>query len=311
MVNDRPRVSIIVISYNTREMTLECVRSVRAQTTISNEIIVLDNLSTDGSPQAIKAEFTDIKLLNEQTNHGFAKGNNIAAQHARAEYLLLLNPDTVVLDGAVDKLVAFADRTPSARIWGGRTVFADGTLNPTSCWRKMGLWTIICRSTGLTGLFPKSEWLNPEAYGGWDRATERQVDIVTGCFFLIRREDWEALGGFDETFFMYGEEADLCLRAASELGARPRVTPQATIIHYGGASEKVRSDRVVSVLRAKGELLKRHTPAWQRPLAKPLFAMFPFSRKLAAQIGLIGKRGEGASVWHDVWVRRAEWLNGF
>ena len=311
-MTDNPlKVSIIVISYNTRELSLECLRSVVAQTTPLYEVIVVDNQSTDGSPDAIAAEFPDITILAETENHGFAKGNNIAAEHATGEYLLLLNPDTVVLDRAIDNLVAFAERTPKARIWGGRTLFGDGSLNTTSCWRKLSLWSIFCRATGLTGMFSGSELFNPEAYGGWDRNSERQVDIVTGCFFLIKRADWETLGGFDLTFFMYGEEADMCLRAAKELNAAPRVSPEATIVHYGGASESVRADRVVKILRAKGELIKRHLPSWQRPIAVALFSLFPFSRQLAAQIGLQGRRGESAKVWREVWQRRSEWRDGF
>ena len=306
-----PKVSIIIVSYNTKEMTLACLRSVKAETRIPYEVIVVDNVSTDGSAEEIAKEFPDITLLAETVNHGFAKGNNIAAEHARGEYFLLLNPDTLVLDGAVDKLIAFAESRPQAKIWGGRTLFGDRTLNPSSCWRKMTLWNVFCRTAGLTGIFPNSGVFNSEAYGGWARDSERPVDIVTGCFFLIKREDWKALGGFDLTFFMYGEEADLCHRAAKLLGAVPRITPDAQIIHYGGASEKVRADRMVRVLRAKGELLKRYFPAWQRPLARALFVLYPFSRQLAYRLGLGKSGGESADVWKEVWSRREEWKSGF
>ena len=292
-------------------MTLACLRSVAAETRTSHEVIVLDNKSQDGSAEAIAAEFPGSLLMAEQYNHGFAKGNNIAAQRARGEYILLLNPDTLVLNGAIDWLVAFAERVPQAKIWGGRTLFDDLGLNTSSCWRRMSLWNIFCRSAGLTGVFSRSALFNSEAYGGWDRSTERQVDIVSGCFFLIKRADWEALDGFDPVFAMYGEEADLCLRAGRELSARPHVTPEATIIHYGGASERVRVDRVIRVLRAKAELLRRYIPGWQRPLAQGLFLLFPLSRRIAAGAGLRKGGGESAEVWGEVWKRRAEWGNGF
>ena len=322
-----PAVSIVVVSYNTRAMTLECLRSIRAETRTPHEVIVIDNASADGSAEAVAAEFPHVVLMAERDNHGFARANNLAAARARGEHLLLLNPDTVVLDHAVDRLVDFARETPEARIWGGRTVFADGRLNATSCWRRMSMWNIACRGLGLTRLAPGSGLLNSEGYGGWDRSTRRQVDIVTGCFLMIRRADWEALGGFDEAFVMYGEEADLCLRAAAELGARPMVTPEATIVHHGGASDRVAADRVVATLRAKAELLERHLPAWQRPLARPLFRLWPLSRGLmlgaagrlrgarAGQGGghrhAAGSAGEGAGVWREVWARRAEWRGGF
>ncbi len=311
---DEPVLSIIVVSYNTREMTLACLESVYAQTTADFELIVIDNNSEDGSAEAIRAEFPDVLLVAETENHGFAPANNIAAKRARGTYILLLNPDTLVLDGALDKLLAFARKRPDARIWGGRTFFGDMTLNPASCWRQMSLWNLFCRTTGLTGMFPRSDIFNAEAYGAWDRATERQVDIVVGCLFLMRRTDWQALGGFDSTFVMYGEEADLCLRATAMLSATPYVTPEATIVHYGGASERVRADKMVRLMRAKAELIRRHIPAWQRPLAMAVFRAWPLSRSLA--FGALGRLGlskgrDSAATWQAVWSRRVEWKNGF
>lgn len=306
-----PILSVLIISYNTREMTLACLRSIAAQTSDPHEIIVLDNASSDGSAEAIEQEFTGITLLKEIHNHGFARANNIGAKHATGEFLLLLNPDTVVLDGALDRLIAFARRVPKARIWGGRTVFADGRQNPASCWRKMDLWNLFCRASGLTGIFHKSPLFNSEAYGGWDRMTERDVDIVTGCLFLISRKDWETLGGFDPAFFMYAEEADLCLRARTVIHARPRVSPEVVIVHHGGASEKVRADKMVRLLRAKRELIRRHFPVWQQAFAKVLFDMVPVTRSFAfglmTRLGSQSKTNEDALVWAEIWARRSEW----
>jgi hypothetical protein len=306
-----PVFSILVISYNTRDMTLACLRSIVAQTQTPHEILVLDNASTDGSAAAIAAEFPGITLLAEMQNHGFARANNIAARQARGEFLLLLNPDTLVLDGALDRLMAFAQRVPEARIWGGRTVFADGSPNPASCWRRMDLWNLFCRATGLTGIFRDSPLFNSEAYGGWDRMSERDVDIVTGCLLLISRTDWERLGGFDPAFFMYAEEADLCLRARRAIDARPRVTPEVVIVHHGGASETVRADKMVRLLRAKRELIRRHFPVWQQPVAKALFDVVPVSRSIAfdviAGLSLRSNAAESADVWTEVWKRRTEW----
>ncbi|SEW37192.1 hypothetical protein SAMN05444851_3250 [Aliiroseovarius sediminilitoris] len=306
-----PKLSIIVVSYNTRAETLACLRSIKKETNVSYELIVVDNASTDGSADAIAAEFSDCVLMAETENHGFAKANNLAAEHAKGDYLLLLNPDTVVLDHAIDKLLNFAEQQPGARIWGGRTLYDDMSLNPSSCWRQFTFWSVFCRTTGLTGIFPRSPIFNAEAYGGWDRSTQRQVDIVSGCFFLIRADDWQTLNGFDLTFFMYGEEADLCLRARRSLGAAPMVTPDATIIHYGGISETVRADRQVKVLRAKGELMNRYFPVWQQPVARLLFAAYPLSRYLFGRVWVRRGRGETHRIWHEVWQRRQEWVNGF
>ncbi|MFV0475399.1 MAG: glycosyltransferase family 2 protein [Pikeienuella sp.] len=300
-----PVLSIIVVSYHTREMTLECLRTVRDETRTPYELIVVDNASTDGSPEAIAAEFPDAIVMAETENHGFARANNLAAERARGEYILLLNPDTLVLDGALDKLAAFARARPEARIWGGRTLFGDRSLNPTSCWRRISLWNLFCRAIGLSTVFRNSPIFHSEAYGGWKRDSEREVDIVTGCMLMISRADWEALNGFDRVFFMYGEEADLCLRAARDLGARPRVTPTVEIVHYGGGATKVRADKYVRIIQARIELARRHLSGWRLPVAFALLNIWPWWRSA------IFRAIRRDSVWVEVWRRRAEWKNGF
>lgn len=309
-----PVLSIIVISYNTKQMTLDCIASVYAQTKTPFELIVVDNASNDGSAEAIAQAFPQATLIAEDTNHGFAAAHDVALPHASAPWVLLLNPDTVVLDGAIDKLMTFAEETPQAGIWGGRTLYADHSLNPYSCWGKMTLWSTLCRVAGLSGIFRSSELFNPETYGTWDRSTAREVDIVVGCLFLMRRKDWDALGGFDPDFFMYGEEADLCLRARAA-GHRPMITPEATIIHYGGASEKVQADKMVRLMKAKTELIKRHFAPGVRKLGQGLFALWPLSRYVATSVlaRVTGRDGlrEKAENWRQIWARRSEWRNGF
>src|ERR1051326_4728390 len=170
--------TIIVVSYNTRDTTLECIRSVLEHVSCeSYEILVFDNASTDGSAMALRERFGGrLKLIESTENLGFARGNNLAAAQARGRRLLLLNPDTVVLEQAIDNLLTFAHANPECRIWGGRTVFADGTLNPTSCWGAATLWSIFCFATGLTKC-AQSRLFNSEGYGGWKRDPERSVDI--------------------------------------------------------------------------------------------------------------------------------------
>lgn len=302
--------SIIIISYNTREMTLACLQSIFQQTSgISFEVIVLDNDSQDNSAEEIAAAFPQVKMLAHKENLGFAGGNNLAAKEAKGEYILLINPDTVVLDGAIQKLVRFAENYPAAGIWGGRTLFADKTLNPASCWRKPSLWEIFCRSFMLSSFFPNSFVFNSGSYSGWDRSTVRQVDIVSGCFFLLKRELWEKLDGFSPEFFMYGEEADFCLRA-HRLGAKPMVTPDATIIHYGGASEKILADKMVKLLKAKRQLMKNHWSARKYKVGKFIFQMYPFNRMLVSKILGLFQRNiiKKADVWRELWQRRKEWL---
>jgi GT2 family glycosyltransferase len=311
---DRPVVSILVVNFNTREMTLECLRSIARETTLPHEVILVDNASHDGSAEAIAAEFPDLHLMAETTNHGFAKANNIAAEQARGDYILLLNPDTVVLEGAIDQIVACAQRQPQARIWGGRTLYGDRRLNPTSCWGRMTLWSVLCTTTGLASALRASALFNPEGYGNWQRDSERAVDIVTGAFLLIPRLFWQELGGFDLRYVMYGEEADLCLRARA-LGARPMITPRATIVHYVGASEQVRGAKIIMLLKAKLLLIRDHFPAWQRGPATWMFRIWPLTRywagSLRARVRGAERAQERAAGWKEVWARRGEWWHGY
>lgn len=310
-----PTLSILIVSYNTCAMTLACLRAIAAETRdTSYEIIVVDNASSDGSAEAIAAETPGLKLMSLGQNVGFARANNLAAAEARGEFLLLLNPDTLVQDQAIDRLVAFSRRRPEARIWGGRTQFADGRLNPSSAWGRMTLWRLLCRATGLTSLAARTSLFNGEAMGGWSRDTEREVDVVSGCFLMVSREDWQRLGGFDPTFFMYGEEADLCLRAR-ELGAKPAVTPSATIIHYGGASEATREGKMVKLLAAKATLIDRHFPRFAKSPGLILHAAWPLTRwlvlSLAARLAHRPALAAGAAVWGRIWQRRTEWRHGW
>ena len=308
-----PEISIIIVSYNTRKMTLDCIASVKAETQIPFELIVVDNASSDGSGQAIAQSHPDVTLIAENINHGFGPAHALALERTRAPWVLLLNPDTLVLDGALDKLLAFAKDQPEAKIWGGRTLFADHSLNPASCFAQMTLWSVFCRVTGLNGIFRRSELFNSEYYGAWPRDHVREVDIVSGCLFLLEREFWDELEGFDPAFTMYGEEVDLCLRA-HKLGARPMITPDATIVHYGGASERVRADKLVRLMRAKIELIERHFPPWQRRVGRALFRLWPLSRRLAysasATLSARDTLKESAAAWRSVWARRAEWETG-
>lgn len=308
-----PVVSILVISYNTRAMTLDCLASVLAETRVPHELIVLDNASPDGSATAIAAEFPALRLIASPDNLGFAVGNNVAAREARGKYLLLLNPDTLVIGQAVDRIVAFAERTPEARIWGGRTLNGDRSLNPASVFGRITLWSLFCRASGLALIFRRSAFLNPEEMGGWARDDEREVDVVQGSFFLIRRDFWEELGGFDPSFVMYGEEQDLCLRAAAR-GARPRMTPEAEIVHFHGASSR-RAEREIMTLKANATVIQRHFPAWKRPLGLFLLRLWPWSRMVSgdALARLSGQRrfAEAAAMWGAVWKARAEWRRGY
>jgi GT2 family glycosyltransferase len=313
MSEPAPEVSVLLVNWNTREMTLDCLRSVYAQTTRTRfEVIVVDNGSSDGSAEAIAREFPQVQLIAETENHGFARATNLQAEVARGEKLLLLNTDTVVLDHAIDNLVAFSRAHPEARIWGGRTLYADGSLNPTSCWGRMTPWTSFTFATGLSAAFPTSKLFNPRAYPGWLRDSARHVDIVTGCLFLIDRDFWRELGGFDRRFFMFGEEADLCMRAAKR-GARPMITPDATVIHYDGGSTRNRAGKLIHTFSSTIGMIDDHFPPRSRASSRRMVVAAAGIRALGYGLAaMLNKErfGGSAATWGEVWRRRSEWRRG-
>ncbi len=308
-MSQSPEISVVIVSYNTREMTLAALESVEQQTTeTSIEVIVVDNGSEDGSAEAIAAKHPRVNLICSRTNLGFGQGNNLAAKNATGKRLLLLNPDTLVLDQAIDRLCSFADKYPQARMWGGRTLFADHSLNFTSCFATPSLFGLLCLATGLSNLFPNTPFFNKDSIGGWNRDSEREVAIISGCFMLLDREIWMELGGFSPEFFMYGEDWDLCLRAR-HLGARPMVDPMSVIVHYGGASERVRSQKVVRNFTAKALLFRRHWPKWKAAVA-------PLCMDMHALVRFLGYSGAGlfraparasAGQWFTVLRKRRTW----
>lgn len=306
--------TVIVVSYNTRALTLAALRTLFAETRETRmKVVVFDNASADGSADAVAAEFPDVELIRSDENVGFARANNIVAAQAETEWLLLLNPDTEVHDRAVDRLMSFARAHPDAGIYGGRTVFPDGSLNIASCWMRMTPWSVFCMAIGLTALASKSELLNPEAMGGWQRDTVREVDIVVGCFFLIRRELWNRLGGFDLRYFMYGEESDLCLRAA-RIGYRPMITPDAEIMHIVGAASQTLGSKIVLLTKARATLIRDHWPRRWVPFGIAMM-WIGVAIRAAAFRGLsaagIGKARAKAAAWSETWRARRDWSKGY
>ncbi|KLI64638.1 glycosyltransferase family 2 protein [Aurantiacibacter marinus] len=303
-------VTVIMVSYNTRELTCTAIDTLlRNAGDVTMDIIVWDNASEDGSADAVAERFADINLIRSDDNVGFGAANNAAAKLAQTEWLLLLNPDTETHPNAVANLLAFAKAHPEAGIVGGRTVFPDGTLNIASCWNRMTPWSLFCNAVGLSRVFSSSELFNPEGIGGWKRDTVRKVDIVVGCFFMIRTSLWRELGGFSPRYFMYGEESDMCLRAA-KIGYRPMITPDAQIMHLVGASSKRREDKVLRLMRAKATLIQDHWSNAARPFGITMLWLWIAMRRAGSALLGLGSGGS-SELWKQVWRQRRAWLGGY
>lgn len=305
-------VSVIVVSFNTKDQTLACLGSIFEQTRgLTFDVIVYDNASTDGSADAIASQFPQVTLIKGKENLGFGRANNAAAKQASGAYILLLNPDTIVLDNAIKRLCDFALETPDARIWGGRTVNLDGTLNPTCVWRFPTNWSMLSQALGLHRMLPSVALFNPEPYPNWARDTVRDVDIVTGCFLLTTKAFWNRLGGFDEDFFMYSEEADLCYRT-HKLGGRLVFTPNATIVHLDGATKQVAADKRCLLLAGRSEYIGKNWGPVSAALGRTILRLHVWIRLVGSRI-LARRSGQASSIslWQDVWNRRRSWIRGF
>jgi GT2 family glycosyltransferase len=287
---------------------MACLASLAAApASVHTEIVLVDNGSTDGTAAAVRAIHPAVRIVNSHTNLGFAGGANLGACAARGEFLLFLNTDTVVPAGAVDALVSFAAENPNAGLWGGRTVNPDGSINLACCWALPTLWSMLCVSFGLAALFPCSSLFNPESYGGWQRDSVREVDIISGCFLIIQKRFFDCIGRFDERFFLYGEDAEMCLRARRN-GAKPLFTPHAAIVHLGGASSRP-EDMLTYLWSARLELARRlfgivggALAAWMM-LAGCLLRYLAYTLAAWRSPIAVARR----KTWKVVWQRRALW----
>lgn len=228
-------VSVIIVNWNTAQVTCDCLESVYQQTTgVEFEAIVIDNASSDDSIAMFKESFPQVILIENSDNRGFAAANNQGMAIARGRYILLLNSDTVVLENAIEKTVRFADSRSDAAVIGCRVLNPDRSLQPT-CFMYPSVLNMVLSSSYLYKVFPNSKFFGRERMSWWDRNDVRDVEVVTGCFMLVRREAMQQVGMMDERFFMYGEEADWCYRF-KQSGWRVIFMPDAQIIHLGGAS---------------------------------------------------------------------------
>jgi hypothetical protein len=296
------RLSVIVVVHNARELTLHCLDSLADECHADHEVLIVDNASSDGLAEEIKSRHPAFHVLPQAANLGFAAAANLGADFAQGSSLLFLNPDTIVLKGAINRLLKFADARANAGIWGGQTLYLDGAINPYSCRRRPTLWSLFCSALALDTRYPGSPRFAAMGYGGWARNSERSVDVVCGCFLLVERSLWDRLGGFSPGFFMYGEDDDLCLRSR-RWGCSPAFTPDAAIIHHGSGTEARQDRKICQILAARALLVRGYFPLVAQPLALLLLTIRPVLGRKFAKPSL-------RPIWKNVWARRRKWLAG-
>jgi GT2 family glycosyltransferase len=310
--------SVVIVTYRNAEDIVRCLGAVgQASSPVPMEVIVVDNASGDGTAAAARVAAPDARVVERAVNDGFAGGCRVGAATAAGQWLLFLNPDAVIAPDAIEALLGCALRHPRAGIVGGRFVHADGSADPRSWWGRPSPWSALCFALGLTSLLRRSAVFDPESPRPWaaDPREERAVPVVTGALMLVRRELWDELDGFDPVFFMYGEDADFCLRAAAG-GCRPMVTAQAICVHEGGKSSTT-VGKLILLFTGKATLIRRHFPAGLRAAGVGLLLAGVGLRAAGSRLvnsvsparqGRPTTRGED---WRALWAARDQWRGGW
>lgn len=236
--------SVIIVNYNVKFYLEQCLESVRrASRGLQVEVFVVDNLSTDGSVEYLRERFPEVTFIENKENVGFARANNQAIRQSKGEYVLLLNPDTIVGEDTLKQCVEFMDAHREAGAVGTYMLHVDGTFAPES---RRGLPTpfvAFCKMTGLTALFPKSRLFGRYYMRYLDENEMNEIEVISGAYMMLRREALDKVGLLDEDFFMYGEDIDLSYRVLK--GGYKNYFLPVRMLHYKGESTVKNSYRYV------------------------------------------------------------------
>lgn len=230
------QLSVIILNYNVRYFLELCLTSVLAATkNIDSEIIVIDNCSHDDSCDMVQKRFPTVKLIQNQSNVGFPKGNNIGVAAAKGEFVCILNPDTVVAEDTFEVFLAFAKKHPEMGIMGCKMLDGAGKFLPESKRSTPTPWVALTKIFGLYKMFPNNAWFNQYYAGHLQENETGTVDILVGAFMCMHRSLYLEVGGFDENCFMYSDDIDLSYQIIQKQ-KNNYYNPQTQIIHFKGES---------------------------------------------------------------------------
>lgn len=252
-------IAVAIVNYNTREHLRACLATVQSEA--PSEVVVVDNASSDGSAEMVRADYPWVTLHANRTNPGYGAAANQAVARCTAQYILLLNSDTRPQSGTLTALSTYLDRHPRAAIVGPRLENLDGTLQQSCYPFPSPLDTFLDKST-LSRLIHFVPVLRHHYLRTWRHTYSRIVPWVMGAALAIRRDAFQALGGFDESFFMYFEEVDLCYRLRNA-GWQVHFSPVTTVVHMGGASTgQRRAAMMVQIFASEVRFYQRHYSKW-------------------------------------------------
>jgi|WetSurMetagenome_2_1015567.scaffolds.fasta_scaffold05961_5 GT2 family glycosyltransferase len=249
-------VSIVIVNWKVKDLLRQCLSSIGGAThDLLLEVIVVDNNSGDGSSEMIRQEFPDVRLIANTENAGFARANNQGIAISRGRYILLLNPDTIVIGKSIPAMAAFLDGNREAGAVGPKIRFPDGTIQYTCARNLPSLLTGFLDLSGLSYKFPKGRVTGSWQMGYWDHNDERDVDAISGACMMVKREVIDRIGLLDEKYFMYGEDIDWCFRIKRG-GWKIRYLPTAEITHFAGQSSRLYANIVMEDYRSMYRFLK-------------------------------------------------------
>jgi len=273
-------ISVIIVNWNTRAFLEECLDSLpTASQQRSVEVIVVDNASSDGSVEMVQNKFPHVNLIQSVENLGFAAANNLAIQRSAGRYVCLVNSDVRVLPGCLDILAGYLDQNPKVGNVGPYVLNADRTWQ-SSCRQFPTLWNNFCLSTRLASAFKGSKFFSGEHMLYFSHDTIMAVDVLVGCFWMLRREAIQEVGLLDESFFMYGEDVDWCRRCWNA-NWQVVFVPSAQAIHYRGGSSGTQVVRLaVEQLKSQLHYWSKHNSALELRGIKCILVLHHASRYL-------------------------------
>jgi GT2 family glycosyltransferase len=267
-------VSVVIVNWNVGEFVRTCLKSVLAESDdLRLQIIVVDNASADGSPEIVEDEFPQVELIRNPDNRGFAAGCNQGLAVSKGEFVLMLNPDTEILDGALGKSLALMREHRDWGVLGCQVLKSRGGEIQRTGFSFPGPMNLFLIATLLHRVFPRSKFFGRPELSFWDRQSERRVDVVTGMYMFIRREAIDAVGPMDEAYFVYGEEADWCYRFG-KAGWPCVFSPLVQVVHADGGKQSTSQIPVRMFVQLQKSLLifnRKNLGFWAWLAAKMIF----------------------------------------
>lgn len=283
------KLSIVIVNYNVKYFAEQCLLSVlKAVKNIETEIFMVDNRSDDSSVSYLKPKFPGVNFIANTDNVGFAKANNQAVRLCKGEYILLLNPDTVVGEHVLENVCCFMDDHVDAGGVGVKMINGEGSFLPESKRGFPSPWTSFCKMFGLSALFPESRTFGKYHVKYLDKNQIHKIDVMAGAFMMLRKKTLDKCGLLDEAFFMYGEDIDLSYRVTLS-GYNNYYLPE-TIIHYKGESTKKDNIKYVKIFyQAMLIFFRKHYPHYSKFYSLFIYFAIFLRASLAASIRFLKK----------------------